>query len=162
MNETVITVCGNLTADPELRTIPSGKVVVNFTIASTARSFDRQANEWKDGDTLFLGCSVWDEFAQNIAHSLSKGTRVIAQGRLRERKFQDNAGNNRSVFELQVDDIGASLRRATVQVTRSQGGSGGVSARSGAGMGDGSGWAVVEPQNGVQGFEGGFDSGTPF
>jgi single-strand DNA-binding protein len=122
--ETVITVVGNLTADPELRTIPSGKVVVNFTIASTARSFDRQTNEWKDGDTLFLNASVWDEFAQNVAHSLTKGTRVIAQGRLRERKYQDKEGNNRSALELQVDEIGPSLRRATAAVTRTQSGGG--------------------------------------
>lgn len=120
--ETVITVIGNLTADPELRHTQSGLPVANFTIASTPRHFDRQANEWKDGDALFLRASVWREFAEHVAGSLTKGMRVIAQGRLRQRSYQDRDGNNRTAIELEVDEIGPSLRYATAQVTRAASG----------------------------------------
>ncbi|OJU41801.1 MAG: single-stranded DNA-binding protein [Microbacterium sp. 69-10] len=120
--ETLITVVGNLTADPELRYTQSGLPVANFTIASTPRSFDRQANEWKDGDALFLRASVWREFAEHVAGSLSKGMRVIAQGRLRQRAYTDRDGNNRTAIELEVDEIGPSLRYATAQVTRAASG----------------------------------------
>ena len=125
--ETVITVVGNLTADPELRYTQNGLPVANFTIASTPRTFDRQANEWKDGEALFLRASVWREFAEHVAGSLTKGMRVIAQGRLRQRSYQDREGNNRTAIELEVDEIGPSLRYATAQVTRaaSSGGGGG-------------------------------------
>ena len=125
--ETVITVVGNLTADPELRYTQNGLPVANFTIASTPRTFDRQANEWKDGEALFLRASVWREFAEHVAGSLTKGMRVIAQGRLRQRSYQDREGNNRTAIELEVDEIGPSLRYATAQVTRaaSNGGGGG-------------------------------------
>ena len=116
--ETIITVVGNLTADPELRYTQNGTPVANFTIASTPRSFDRQANEWKDGEALFLRASVWREFAEHVSGSLTKGARVIAQGRLRQRSYQDREGNNRTAIELEVDDIGPSLRYATAQVTR--------------------------------------------
>jgi single-strand DNA-binding protein len=116
--ETVITVVGNLTADPELRYTQNGLPVANFTIASTPRNFDRQANEWKDGDALFLRASVWREFAEHVAGSLTKGMRVIAQGRLRQRSYQDREGNQRTAIELEVDEIGPSLRYATAQVTR--------------------------------------------
>ncbi|MDQ1082284.1 single-strand DNA-binding protein [Microbacterium sp. SORGH_AS 1204] len=123
--ETVITVVGNLTADPELRYTQNGLPVANFTIASTPRTFDRQANEWKDGEALFLRASVWREFAEHVAGSLTKGSRVIATGRLKQRSYQDREGNNRTSIELEVDEIGPSLRYATAQVTRAAGGGGG-------------------------------------
>ena len=123
--ETVITVVGNLTADPELRYTQNGLPVANFTIASTPRNFDRQTNEWKDGEALFLRASVWREFAEHVAGSLTKGMRVIAQGRLRQRSYQDRDGNNRTAIELEVDEIGPSLRYATAQVTRAQSSGGG-------------------------------------
>ena len=123
--ETVITVVGNLTADPELRYTQNGLPVANFTIASTPRNFDRQANEWKDGEALFLRASVWREFAEHVAGSLTKGMRVIATGRLKQRSYQDREGNNRTAIELEVDEIGPSLRYATAQVTRAASGSGG-------------------------------------
>lgn len=116
--ETVITVVGNLTADPELRFTQNGLPVANFTIASTPRIFDRAAGEYKDGDALFLRASVWREFAEHVAGSLTKGMRVIAQGRLRQRTYQDREGNQRTAIELEVDEIGPSLRYATAQVTR--------------------------------------------
>lgn len=123
--ETIITVVGNLTADPELRYTQNGLPVANFTIASTPRNFDRQANEWKDGEALFLRASVWREFAEHVAGSLTKGMRVIATGRLKQRSYQDRDGNNRTAIELEVDEIGPSLRYATAQVTRAASGSGG-------------------------------------
>ena len=130
--ETTITVIGNLTNDPELRFTPSGSAVANFTIASTPRTFDRQSNEWKDGETLFLRASVWREFAEHVAGSLTKGMRVMAQGRLRQRSYQDREGNQRTAIELEVDEIGPSLRYATAQVTRaaSTGGGGGGGGQS--------------------------------
>ena len=118
--ETVITVIGNLTADPELRFTPSGSAVANMTIASTPRTFDRQTNEWKDGDTLFLRASVWKEAAENVAESLTKGMRVIAQGRLKSRSYETKEGEKRNVTELEVDEIGPSLKYASAKVTRTQ------------------------------------------
>jgi single-strand DNA-binding protein len=129
--ETVITVVGNLTADPELRYTQNGLPVANFTIASTPRTFDRQANEWKDGEALFLRASVWRDFAEHVAGSLTKGSRVIATGRLKQRSYQDREGAQRTSYELEVDEIGPSLRYATAQVTRA--------ASSGAGGGGGGG-----------------------
>lgn len=126
--ETIITVVGNLTADPELRYTQNGLAVANFTIASTPRTFDRQANEWKDGDALFLRASVWREFAEHVAGSLTKGARVIVQGRLRQRSYQDREGQQRTSIELEVEDIGPSLKYATAQVTRASGGRGGQGA----------------------------------
>ena len=123
--ETVITVVGNLTADPELRFTPNGAAVANFTVASTPRTFDRQSNEWKDGETLFLRCSIWREAAENVAESLTKGMRVVAQGRLKSRSYQDREGNNRTSWEMDVDEVGPSLKYATAKVTRSQRGGGG-------------------------------------
>ncbi|MBZ4487152.1 single-stranded DNA-binding protein [Microbacterium sp. cx-55] len=123
--ETVITVVGNLTADPELRYTQNGLPVANFTIASTPRNFDRASGEWKDGDALFLRASVWREFAEHVAGSLTKGSRVIATGRLKQRSYQDREGQNRTSIELEVDEIGPSLRYATAQVTRAAGGGGG-------------------------------------
>ena len=136
--ETVITVGGNLTADPELRYTQNGLPVANFTIASTPRTFDRQANEWKDGEALFLRASVWRDFAEHVAGSLTKGMRVVATGRLRQRSDQDREGQNRTAIELEVDEIGPSLRYATAQVTRaaSNGGGGGFSGGQGGGGGN--------------------------
>ena len=128
--ETIITVVGNLTADPELRYTQNGLPVANFTIASTPRNFDRQSNEWKDGEALFLRASVWREFAEHVAGSLTKGMRVIATGRLKQRSYQDREGNNRTAIELEVDEIGPSLRYATASVTRAAGGSGGGGGQS--------------------------------
>jgi single-strand DNA-binding protein len=123
--ETIITVVGNLTSDPELRYTQNGLAVANFTIASTPRNFDRQANEWKDGEALFLRASVWRDFAEHVAGSLAKGSRVIATGRLKQRSYETREGEKRTAIELEVDEIGPSLRYATAQVTRSTGGGGG-------------------------------------
>lgn len=123
-NDTVITVVGNLTADPELRFTQSGTAVASFTIASTPRVFDRQSNEWKDGEALFMRCSIWRDAAENIASSLEKGSRVIAQGRLKQRSFTDKDGNNRTVIEMDVDEIGPSLKYAKAAVTRIKKGEG--------------------------------------
>jgi len=135
--ETIITVVGNLTADPELRYTQNGLAVANFTIASTPRTFDRQSNEWKDGEALFLRASVWRDFAEHVAGSLTKGSRVIATGRLKQRSYQDREGQNRTSIELEVDEIGPSLRYATAQVTRAAGGAGGGRGQVGGGGGGG-------------------------
>jgi single-strand DNA-binding protein len=116
--ETVITVVGNLTADPELRYTQNGLAVANFTIASTPRTFDRASNDWKDGEALFLRASVWREFAEHVAGSLTKGSRVIATGRLKQRSYETKEGEKRTTIELEVEEIGPSLRYATAQVTR--------------------------------------------
>ncbi|HEY0238891.1 MAG TPA: single-stranded DNA-binding protein [Friedmanniella sp.] len=134
--ETTITVIGNLTADPELRFTPSGAAVANFTVASTPRTFDRQSNEWKDGDTLFLRCSIWREAAENVAESLTKGTRVIVSGRLVQRSYETREGEKRTVYELQVDEVGPSLRYASAKITRTQrSGGGGFNGGGGGGGG---------------------------
>ena len=143
-NDTVITVVGNLTADPELRYTQNGVAVANFTIASTPRTFDRASNEWKDGETVFMRCSVWRQYAENVAESLTKGTRVIVSGRLKQRSYETREGEKRTVIELEVDEIGPSLRYATAAVTRAAG-----SASSGGGNGD---WSAPN---------GGNDWGTP-
>jgi single-strand DNA-binding protein len=130
--DTIITVVGNLTADPELRFTPSGAAVASFTVASTPRSFDKQTNEWKDGEALFLRCSVWRQVAENVAETLQRGYRVIVQGRLVQRSFETREGEKRTVIEMQVDEIGPSLRYATAKVNRTTRGSGG-----GAGYGGG-------------------------
>jgi single-strand DNA-binding protein len=127
--ETIITVVGNLTDDPELRFTPSGAAVANFRIASTPRTFDRQAGEWRDGDPLFLSCSVWRQAAENVAESLQRGMRVVATGRLKQRSYETREGEKRTVVELDVDEVGPSLRYATAKVTRTQ--------RSGGGFGGG-------------------------
>ena len=124
-NETQITVVGNLTDAPELRFTSNGAAVANFTVASTPRTFDRQSNEWKDGETLFVRCSIWREAAENVAESLGKGTRVVAHGRLKARSYQDREGNNRTAWEMDVDEVGPSLKYATAKVTRAQRGGGG-------------------------------------
>ena len=162
--ETVITVVGNLTADPELRFTPSGAAVANFTIASTPRTFDRQTNEWKDGEALFLRCSIWRQAAENVAESLQRGMRVVAQGRLKARSFETREGEKRTVMELDVDEIGPSLKFATAKVTRATRGGGGGGGYSGGGGFDGGGgygggqqsapandpWATPAPQGGGQ------------
>ncbi|MFF0339255.1 single-stranded DNA-binding protein [Kribbella sp. NPDC004875] len=129
--ETVVTLVGNLVDDPELRFTPSGAAVANFRIASTPRTYDRQSGEWKDGESLFLSCSVWRQAAENVAESLQRGMRVIVQGRLKSRSYDDRDGNKRTVFEIDVDEVGPSLRSATAKVTRAM--------RSGPG-GDGGGF----------------------
>jgi len=136
-NDTVITVIGNLTADPELRFTQSGVAVASFTIASTPRTFDRQSNEWKDGEALFLRCSIWRDAAENVAESLEKGTRVVAQGRLKQRSFTDREGQNRTSIELDVDEIGPSLKYATAKANKVQRGGGGGGGRGGFGGGQG-------------------------
>jgi single-strand DNA-binding protein len=140
--DTVITVVGNLTADPELRFTPSGAAVASFTIASTPRQFDRNTNEWKDGEALFLRCSIWRQAAENVAESLQRGMRVVAQGRLKQRSFETREGEKRTVIELDVDEVGPSLRYATAKVNRTQrGSSSGGFGSSGSGGGD----AVDDP-----------------
>lgn len=129
---TIITVVGNLTGEPELRFTPSGVAVASFTIASTPRSFDRQKNEWKDDDPLFMRCSIWREAAENVAESLVKGMRVIAQGRLVQRSYETREGEKRSVVELQVEEIGPSLKYSSAKVTRNARSGNGNSAQSGA------------------------------
>lgn len=123
--ETQITLIGNLTADPELRFTPNGAAVANFTVASTPRNFDRQTNEWKDGEAMFINCSVWRQYAENVAETLSKGSRVIVQGRLKARSYETREGEKRTVFEVDVEEIGPALRYATAKVTRTSGGGGG-------------------------------------
>jgi single-strand DNA-binding protein len=131
--ETTITIIGNLTADPELRFTPSGAAVANFTVASTPRTFDRQSQEWKDGEALFMRCSVWREQAESAAESLTKGMRVIVVGRLTQRSWDDKEGNKRTSIELQVDEVGPSLRWAQAKVTRAQRGQGGGGSYGGGG-----------------------------
>jgi len=138
--DTTITVVGNLTADPELRFTPSGAAVANFTVASTPRIFDRQSSEWKDGEALFLRCNIWREAAENVAESLTRGSRVIVTGRLKQRSFETREGEKRTVFEVEVDEIGPSLKYATAKVnkaSRSGGGGGGFGGGSGGGGGGG-------------------------
>src|SRR5579885_1452378 len=123
--ETVITVVGNLTDDPELRFTPSGAAVASFTVASTPRTFDRATNEWKDGDALFLRCSIWRQAAENVAESLTRGMRVVVTGRLQQRSYETREGEKRTVVEMEVDEVGPSLRYATAKVNRTQRGTGG-------------------------------------
>ncbi len=156
--ETVITVVGNLTDDPELRFTPSGAAVANFRVASTPRTFDRQSGEWKDGEALFLNCSVWRQAAENVAESLVKGSRVVVQGRLKQRSFETREGERRTVVELDVDEVGPSLRYATAKVTKTtrQGGGGGYGGGYGGGGASGGAddpWATPQqPQQGGGGW----------
>jgi single-strand DNA-binding protein len=154
--DTVITVVGNLTGDPELRFTPSGAAVANFTVASTPRAFDRQSNEWKDQETLFMRCSVWREAAENIAESLTRGNRVIVTGRLKSRSYETKEGEKRTVVELEVDEVGPSLRYATAKVNRTQrsGGGGGGGGGQGGG-GQGGGWGSPGAGSGGSGSGGG-------
>src|SRR5579859_7221031 len=138
--ETVITVVGNLTDDPELRFTPSGAAVASFTVAATPRTFDRNTNEWKDGDALFLRCSIWRQAAENVAESLTKGMQVIVQGRLKQRSYETREGEKRTVIELDVDEVGPCLKFATAKVTRSGRGSGGGGGGYNSGGGGGGDW----------------------
>lgn len=144
--ETNITLIGNLTADPELRFTPSGAPVANFTVASTPRIYDRNTGEWKDGDAMFLNCSVWRQAAENVAETLTKGMRVIVSGRLKSRSYETREGERRTVFEVEVDEIGPSLRYAIAKVSRTTGGGG----YSGGGSG-GDTWSSHQGQGGQQG-----------
>jgi single-strand DNA-binding protein len=168
--ETVITVVGNLTSDPELRYTQNGLAVANFTIASTPRTLDRGSNEWKDGEALFLRASVWREFAEHVAGSLTKGSRVIVQGRLKQRSYETKEGEKRTSMELEVDEIGPSLRYATAQVTRtssSREGGGGAPQGGGRGPAQGSDepWAASAPAaagGDVWNTPGNYNEETPF
>ena len=180
--ETTITVVGNLTDDPELRFTPSGAAVAKFRIASTPRTLDRQSGEWKDGEPLFLACNIWRDAAEHVAESLQRGARVIVQGRLRQRSYETREGEKRTVYELEVDEIGPSLRYATAKVqrvNRSGGGGGGFGASGGGGGGNrqpsggGGGnnnfddpWATAAPASGARSGGGGssssFDDEPPF
>jgi single-strand DNA-binding protein len=158
--ETTITVVGNLTDDPELRFTPSGAAVAKFRIASTPRTLDRQSGEWKDGEPLFLACNIWRDAAEHVAESLQRGARVIVQGRLRQRSYETREGEKRTVYELEVDEIGPSLRYATAKVqkmARSGGSGGGFGASGGSGGGRSQGggggnfddpWATAAPAQG--------------
>ena len=158
--DTVITIVGNLTADPELRFTPSGAAVANFTVASTPRTFDRQSNEWKDGDTLFMRCSIWREAAENVAESLTKGTRVIVTGRLVQRSYETREGEKRTVIELDVEEIGPSLKYATAKVNRTQrGSSGGGFGASGS---DSPAAPADDPWGSAPPSSGGFSDEPPF
>ena len=170
-NDVTITIIGNLTADPELRFTPSGAAVADFTIASTPRRFDKNANEWRDGETLFMRCSIWREAAENVAESLRKGMRVIAVGNLVQRSYDDRDGNKRTVVELQVEEVGPSLRKAKAVVTRT-GQAGNAPQRSQEAAGgayagwqhSGQGQQFPQPQTGAQAADpwGGQQGGAPF
>ncbi|CBG71900.1 putative single-strand binding protein [Streptomyces scabiei 87.22] len=147
--ETVITVVGNLVDDPELRFTPAGAAVAKFRIASTPRVYDKQTNEWKDGDPLFLTCSVWRQAAENVAESLAKGTRAIVQGRLKQRSYEDREGVKRTVYELDVDEVGPTLARATAKVEKNP--PGGGQRQAGVSNGTPDPWATAQPSSGQQG-----------
>jgi len=160
--ETIITIVGNLTADPELRFTPSGAAVANFTVASTPRTFDRQSNEWKDGEALFLNCSVWRQAAENAAESLQRGMRVVVQGRLKARSFETREGEKRTVHEIDVDEVGPSLKYATAKVTKTtrSGGQGGGFSGGGSSQGGDDPWATQGSPVGSQGGSGGGYGGS--
>ena len=148
--DTIITIVGNLTNDPELRFTPSGAAVANFTVASTPRTFDKNSNEWKDGETLFMRCSVWREAAENVAESLTRGTAVIVTGRLQSRTYETKEGEKRTVIELACEEVGPSLRRATAKVTKAQRGGGGNFAGGQQGGGQQGGWSGGPASSGGQ------------
>ncbi|MFC0532927.1 single-stranded DNA-binding protein [Phytohabitans kaempferiae] len=168
--DTTITVIGNLTDDPELRFTPSGAAVAKFRVASTPRFMDRQSGEWKDGEPLFLSCTVWRQAAENVAESLQRGARVIVSGRLRQRSYETREGEKRTVIELEVDEIGPSLRYATAKVQKMSrsGGGGGFGSGGGGGQGGGGNfddpWATAAPASSGSGSGGGsnFDDEPPF
>lgn len=161
--ETIITVVGNLTADPELRFTSSGTAVANFTVASTPRTFDRATGEWKDGEALFLRCSIWRQAAENVAESLTRGSRVIVQGRLKQRSFETREGEKRTVIELDVDEIGPSLRYATAQVSKvSRSGGGGGFGGSGSGVAAAGGAAADPWGSAPAAGDGGYSEEPPF
>ena len=147
--DTAITIAGNLVDDPELRYTPTGQAVARFRVASTPRFMDRQTNEWKDGESLFLSCNVWRQAAENVAESLQRGMRVIVQGRLKQRSYETKEGEKRTVYEVEVDEVGPSLRNASAKVTKTQRGGGGFGggASSGGGASDDP-WAAAAPAGG--------------
>jgi len=173
--ETIMTVVGNLTADPELRFTPSGAAVATFTVASTPRRYNAQASQWEDGDALFLRCNIWRQAAENVAESLTRGSRVVVSGRLRQRSFETKEGEKRTVVELEVDEVGPSLKYATAKVNKANRGGGdggyggGAGARSGGGSASGSAggsysagddpWGSA-PQSSAGGSSGGSGGGT--
>ncbi|HVV31467.1 MAG TPA: single-stranded DNA-binding protein [Mycobacteriales bacterium] len=159
--ETVITVVGNLTADPELRFTPSGAAVANFTVASTPRTLDRNTNEWKDGDPLFLRCSIWRQAAENVAESLTRGARVVVTGRLKQRSFETKEGEKRTVVELDVDEIGPSLRYVTAKVNKTSRGGGFSGAGTGGGSSSGAGGTADDPWS-TPAPAGGYSDEPPF
>jgi single-strand DNA-binding protein len=174
--DTTITVVGNLTADPELRFTSSGAAVASFTVASTPRTFDKNSGEWKDGEALFMRCSIWRQAAENVAESLTRGARVIVSGRLKQRSYDTREGEKRTVIELEVDEVGPSLRYATAKVNRVSRGSGEGGGGFGGGGGNGSGgggqsrqsapaddpWGSAPPAGGGGGGGGGFSDEPPF
>jgi single stranded DNA-binding protein len=159
--DTVITIVGNLVEDPNLRFTPSGQAVASFRLASTPRFFDRQSGDWKDGEALFLTCNVWRQAAENVAETLQRGMRVIVQGRLKQRSYETREGEKRTVFEVEVDEVGPSLRNATAKVnkTQRQGGGGGGGFGGGGGQGGGFGGGQGGGQQGGGGFGGGQQGG---
>jgi single-strand DNA-binding protein len=155
MNETQLTITGNLVDDPELRFTPSGQPVAKFRIASTPRFYDKAAGEWKDGDTLFLTVNVWRQAAENVAESMTRGTRAIVQGRLRQRSYETKEGEKRTVYEIEADEVGVSLRNASAKVTRAtRAGDGNGGQRQDQGQGQGDPWAGEAP--------GGYSDQPPF
>jgi single-strand DNA-binding protein len=151
--DTVITLVGNLVDDPELRFTPSGAAVAKFRIASTPRFLDKQTNEWKDGESLFLSCNVWRQAAENVAESLQRGMRVIVQGRLKQRSYETKEGEKRTVYEIEADEVGPSLRNATAKVAKTTRGGGGGG--FGAGTPDNDPWASASPAPAAGGGGGG-------
>jgi len=172
--DTQITLVGNLVDDPQLRYTPTGQAVANFRVASTPRLFDRNTNEWKDGDSLFLSCNVWRQAAENVAESLQRGMRVIVSGRLRQRSYETKEGEKRTVYEIEVDEVGPSLRNASAKVTKSSrstgggfgggpSGSGGPSGGGGqSGYGGGGGRPADDPWASDGGGGGGYSDEPPF
>src|SRR5204863_490296 len=153
--ETTITIVGNLVDDPELRFTPSGAAVANFRIASTPRFLDKATNEWKDGESLFLSCNVWRQAAENCAESLQRGMRVIVQGRLKQRSYETKEGEKRTVYEVEVDEVGPSLKSATAKVVKTQRGGGGGGFGGGGGQADNDPWASAPASSGSGGSGGG-------
>ena len=163
--DTTITVVGNLTADPELRFTPSGAAVASFTVASTPRTFDKASGEWKDGEALFLRCNIWRQAAENVAESLTRGSRVIVSGRLKQRSYETREGEKRTVIELEVDEVGPSLKYATAKVNTVSRGTGGGGGYGGGGSGQSAPpaddpWGSAPPSGGGGG--GGFNDEPPF
>ncbi len=168
--DTQITIIGNLVDDPQLRYTPTGQAVANFRVASTPRFMDRQTNEWKDGDSLFLSCNVWRQAAENVAESLQRGMRVIVSGRLRQRSYETKEGEKRTVYEIEVDEVGPSLRNASAKVVRSSratgqgggGGGGGGYGSSGGSGGSGGSRASDDPWASEPADSSGFSDEPPF
>jgi len=154
-NDTTITLVGNLVDDPELRFTPSGAAVANFRVASTPRTFDKQSGEWKDGESMFLTCTVWRQYAENVAESLQRGMRVIVQGRLKQRSYETQQGEKRTVFEIDVEEVGPALRSATAKVTKAQ-------RQGGGGFGGGNGGGQQQSYGQQGGFSGGQQQDDPW